>query len=781
MKSRFSYILILLAGLAASACDDFMHTGQVAEGWGDCMKFSASNSMMVTKSGLEYENFDIDTRYRLYGVEAAAEYDWENAALKGTECHETDDHLIYYGEDLHFRGKTYDFYGATVCSDKEYPDDINLGEIGKGPVICLNLEDAGDRLEDLMYSNNLKNCTRSSGLLQMNFIHALSKIRIEVAKQNDSEELRYARIHTLKLKQSHKSGLLDVVMGTWSVLEPGDDRMFYDDDPIALSASASMVTDASGNDAEMLIFPNEDSRLISLEIGYSLDEAGTDIKSAVCPIYSPGTTDAAFMFKQNHRYTLSAIIANDGIQIVTVLPTVYEWTDVTVDHYLGQPAYIGGLMWMDRNLGAVSADYENDWYGTVGHYFQFGRNVPYILDIEKFKEYTGDGGSHENSEIKRINFTQMDESIYVMYYNDTNTWATGDGATNLMKAINVMARSGHYRVHNQLWDGFSAEKKTELIMNAVECIYTYDHKAEHVYGSHYVKPSDTRELIKFPNDYDESLTDSEIRELYRFGYGSKNPGNTTLNNPTNWTFHNNCGREYWIAPNYNQDPCPKGWRLPTVEDVYTILPREQMSWNSNKYPTHHKSTNEEIRYGYYNDKENHICYIMKNPGTEKAYRLRIMSHMEKSGNKRYFSVSRYGVSEEDMVPNNSSDYRYLDKYLDGSAPDGTNKESTMWSNPIETIYFPACGFIVPDMAQVNSSGTLTQAARIDLRSFGKGTVLRTSDANSYDYAGTIDGFDAFSYVQYMSTTDYQLGVQANSRRSLGNQIRCVRDITAEDQ
>ena len=104
----------------------------------------------------------------------------------------------------------------------------------------------------------------------------------------------------------------------------------------------------------------------------------------------------------------------------------------------------------------------------------------------------------------------------------------------------------------------------------------------------------------------------------------------------------------------------------------------------------------------------------------------------------------------------------------------------MWANPIETIYFPASGFIVPDRADVDASGNLTQAARIDLRSFGNGTVIRTSNANRFDYSGVTDGVDAFNYVQYMSTTDYQLGVQANSRRSLGDQIRCVRDITAED-
>ena len=47
-----------------------------------------------------------------------------------------------------------------------------------------------------------------------------------------------------------------------------------------------------------------------------------------------------------------------------------------------------------------------------------------------------------------------------------------------------------------------------------------------------------------------------------------------------------------------------------------------------------------------------------------------------------------------------------------------------------------------------------------------------------DEAGNI--VNDYNYVQYLSTTDYQLGIQKLSRRSLGDQIRCVRDINAVD-
>ena len=65
----------------------------------DCIRLSASNSVMITKAGLEYENFEVGTKYLLYGVQAETEdnYDWSCAIMDRTECHETDDHLIYYG------------------------------------------------------------------------------------------------------------------------------------------------------------------------------------------------------------------------------------------------------------------------------------------------------------------------------------------------------------------------------------------------------------------------------------------------------------------------------------------------------------------------------------------------------------------------------------------------------------------------------------------------------------------------------------------------------------
>ena len=82
--------------------------------------------------------------------------------------------------------------------------------------------------------------------------------------------------------------------------------------------------------------------------------------------------------KQNHEYTFSIAVLKNDVRIVAVTPKVYDWIDVELGNvaYFGQPVYFGDLVWMDRNLGASSADCENDWYNTIGYYYQHGRNVP---------------------------------------------------------------------------------------------------------------------------------------------------------------------------------------------------------------------------------------------------------------------------------------------------------------------------------------------------------------------------------------------------------------------
>ena len=86
-----------MAGLVFGCCSDEMHMEeQMLKD--ERIKLSAGNSLMITKSGLEYENFEEGTKYLLYGVEIGKDWTAENTIMNRTAAEETSKHLIRYGE-----------------------------------------------------------------------------------------------------------------------------------------------------------------------------------------------------------------------------------------------------------------------------------------------------------------------------------------------------------------------------------------------------------------------------------------------------------------------------------------------------------------------------------------------------------------------------------------------------------------------------------------------------------------------------------------------------------
>ena len=95
-------------------------------------------------------------------------------------------------------------------------------------------------------------------------------------------------------------------------------------------------------------------------------------------------------FERNHKYTLAVSVLRDDVRIVAVSPQVYEWQSVDISSQaavLGQPVTFGGVVWMDRNLGATDYDCENNFLSTMGYYYQFGRNIPFIFDRNVWNAY----------------------------------------------------------------------------------------------------------------------------------------------------------------------------------------------------------------------------------------------------------------------------------------------------------------------------------------------------------------------------------------------------------
>ena len=714
----FRSILLLAALVMAGSC---VEEDPVVPSVGDTpIEFSASKMRVITKVGDKADPFDEGTKFRLFAVEDANDtHNWSNAVMYNRSG-EMSSGMVSYGDKVSYGVEPLnilDFYGVTYGTSSDITVSGNLGVIPK-----VSVEPQTGSLPDLMYSDNLKSKTSASGLLQMEFRHAMSKLNIEILKQDESadqdKKLENAVLKKIVLKGTGVSGTFNIEAGSWEDVSQDADGV------TVFSGSKKISTAAERVVSDQLAIPVTNGN-VSLEVYLSGIDGAKDnpITYTLTIGKTDGGGDLFLNLEQNHEYTFSITVLKNDVRVVTVTPKVYEWIDVeldTGDAYFGQPVYFGGLMWMDRNLGAKSADCENDWYNTVGHYYQFGRNIPFILDVEKWLAYTEDDGEKD-----------MQKARIIREKTDRITWLHPD------------------------WNSYSDEKKASMLKNMVDCIYSNDHRGERVSGYKIVTGTDDillRNVGDVILDSDGNVDDAKTTSAYVFGAGGSGDYKSV------WTYNNNSAQNYWNSPDLQ--PCPKGWRLPTQEDLYTFMPRNQVNWASNKYPTvMNNPPYENVRFGYVDSPEGryNVCYILKNPGTSNAYRLMIKSHFAKnidregySKNKRYISIARFAASADDTIGDYTSD-SYAASLEAGS------KENTMWNTPVEVAYFPGCGYIVPDKDYV------------DFRSFGWGTIMRTSD-----YYGTTN-----NWVQYLSVTDYQLSIQNASRRSLGDQIRCVRDVNAK--
>lgn len=88
--------------------------------------------------------------------------------------------------------------------------------------------------------------------------------------------------------------------------------------------------------------------------------------------------------KPNYRYTVKLDGKSKEVQLSVTVSTVEEWTPggdisgtITGGGSTGGDITFNGLKWMDRNLGATTADFRIDWDGGIGSFYQWGRNTAF--------------------------------------------------------------------------------------------------------------------------------------------------------------------------------------------------------------------------------------------------------------------------------------------------------------------------------------------------------------------------------------------------------------------
>ena len=122
--------------------------------------------------------------------------------------------------------------------------------------------------------------------------------------------------------------------------------------------------------------------------------------------------------------------------------------------------------------------------------------------------------------------------------------------------------------------------------------------------------------------------------------------------------------------------------------------------------------------------------------------------------KYYVRISRFETTQEDRFQ---------------ISPDGKkwNLHKFDWENPAEYMDFPLCGYIDPGD---NTNSIVSHHPY--LGAFGNGCILRSQEIDTSGSLGR-------NWTMYFMNTYRGVTVGGGSRRTLGDQIRCVRDINAK--
>lgn len=635
---------------------------------------SARKSHIITRAGDEVKQFEEGTKYLLYANRGD---EWP---LYNTEGTEQANHTIGYGSPLVYDDTPISIYGVTYGTAASSPSQAPVNTPLGVPMIAEKV--TNNSLPDLMFSNNLIDQTVSNGYrLEMDFKHAMSKVKFMIVKQDESEDtdkkLEGVTLKDITVKRTHQSGTFDIVKGTWHYdNSDGFGKRNY------FNGDQSITTTSTKVSGELLLFPNADNEEVSISVTLgNLEGEDKEVEYKLRKVDEEGNDVGVFQFEVNHQYTLLITVLKDEVRTIAIAPQVYDWIDEDrKNNYLGQPVTFANLMWMDRNLGATSADCENNWEACRGYYYQYARNIPYILDKEKYDANKGAG------------------QIY-------------------------------------------------------QYLYTYNQYGQKVYGG--VQAGTVLEgvSVRYPN----IAVNPGDEGIYEFVWDSGGENGC-------WMLDETENREdefvntYWTQSSENH-PCPKGWRLPTQEDFASFLPEIALSswgnwydgyrYNLN-YTGHTLSLPEAVVHGTIDGER--AIYLIKRKGRSDCYRIRILLKESKSDrNKSYYEFA-YFSGDANMTFNGlTSEELFLASGLD-------------WSTPTAIMQVPACGFIhTTGMQGLNSDGI--------------STILRSSD---YNLTFGVDLSDNFSYnwVCYLRR-DYNFGLFGRSRKALGDQIRCVRDVTAK--
>ncbi len=720
-------VVTLLWGIAACTVDDTDVYRGSEEG---IFRLSAEGTV-YTRTGEDL--FNPGTKFQLFAI---ANNDWsENILAENPDENyivgtETEEHTIKYEGNNKFPANTaLDFYGVTTSGEDLL--SLKINRTG-APTFAVEYDTQSQSgLPDILWTEKKGQTFNQAGTITLPFKHVLSKLKLKVQKHKGvNYNLSITKIEFCDYPQ----GTLDVSTGKFTSAsgEIRKDHFYtvFSGNQILKEESESLII--NGNKVEPTVFPTRGSNLISDMDKHSL---GIRVTMNNGNAYTYWTNELAlndnnqpikdaegnlqykpYQFKPNYEYDVQLTIT-DAALVVTILPLVYDWIPEPEDQEeteIGNPVTFGGVTWMDRNLGATSADptaSEMDWEKSRGFYYQFGRSIPFYVE-----------GSMQDPRYEKSN------TLHKPTCNDADK-------NNARPFPYVPFIAGY----------------DQLDQIAMESGKTYNWVA-------------ADDIAKKPKDK---------KLKYNFIFLTEDNGNYSTSY-RDWDYSHKTSANQWDT-RANQ-PCPKGWRLPTQNEFLTIYPSDETygditfrhkhknSDNSSTAseatiylePNSISSTTREVYVGVRESKydEYGTIYAIKNRNTNNAYRLRWRAvHAKGNEECRVLEISRYPATKTDDLSIKSSDKSYYNNYD--------------WDHPTEILKLPISGYVHADWSSTRKNAVIIYS--------GIETIYWTSQANksintAYSIRMKLGGSD----------TDKELKYWNQERRGYGCLIRCVRDNSVKD-
>ncbi len=503
--------LFVIASITAfAACTEDTYDNSAAEGNG-VFQFSGLPSI-YTRADVSADDdqkaFEAGTKYQLFAVEND---NWNTNYLQKTPSKNAIEGTETNEHTISFDGNNkFNNHSlnfyAVTLSDKEYVPEIKYNTDNSAPTCYVSYENGA--LTDVMWAGNLKNQTyKNSGKLQLNFEHTLSKLHIYAQK---NEELANSTVVLKEVKLiDYLSGDLSLATGEFS------------------SATDTRIdnTDHTHSVYKKEIEINEETAKNEIFSAMTFPTRGTDTDS--------------------HALGLKVTTKVDDYEKTTT----YRIKEVDVENTTDNknPKY---------KAFKFKPNYEYDIVLTMTQTTMVVTVIPRVYD------WIDDNSDYEDTQIgSSVTFGSVT-------WMDRNLGATNADATKSIQSWEA-SRGFYYQFGRSIpyyLNGSCLDPKEEDPTNAVP-------NCNGANKTSYNKPS-AKPFPYVPGYYYDA---QRTNQSYGYSDCAQDPGETKVfkfSSSANeyysrdWASDHNVSATYWDNP-VNQ-PCPKGWRLPTKDEFLSI-------------------------------------------------------------------------------------------------------------------------------------------------------------------------------------------------------------------